>query len=322
MTEGTYRQVGLDGEAKVVLIRRHYAATAAEVWDAWTRPERLRRWFAEVSGELKPGGTAVVDMTPSVRVLARIEACEPPTRLRVSWEHPGEAGSEVELRLRAEGSGGGTVLELEHARLEPARAAGYGPGWEDFLQRLDALVRAADPDAVSWASNEATLTPVWAALDAKPLPSVLVEGGTAVLRAERRYAATPGEVWSAISDPARLRRWFATVSLGSAGTWTAAFTQGGASGTVRTCEPGGLLVTSWRWDHEETESELTIRLLPAGEGTLLELRQTGVEARPAAGYGSGWYAHLAGLATHLDGTDPAEEDWNAEFSFARSALRQ
>ncbi|GAB3405864.1 SRPBCC family protein [Flindersiella endophytica] len=320
MSESTHRHVRLAGDARALLIRRHYAATAAEVWDAWTRPERLRRWFAEVSGELKQGGTAVVDMTDEIRVQCRIEVCEPSERLRVQWVHPGEPDSEVELRLRAEG--GGTLLELEHERLAPARAAGYGPGWEDFLERLDALVRAADPEAISWPANEAALAPVWAALDAKPLPSVAVEGETAVLRAERQYAAAPADVWSAVTDPARLRRWFATVLLESGSAWTATFTNGRATGTVRTCEADHLLVTSWKWDHEETESEVTMRLAPAGGGTRLELLQTGVEARPAPGYAAGWHAYLAVLATHLAGTDPAEEDWEAEFSLARSALRR
>lgn len=163
MTDTMHREIRSSGGSKTLLIRRTYAAAIEEVWDAWTRPERLRRWFAEVSGELKEGGTAVVDMTPEIRVLCQILLCDAPHRLRAGWVHPGESDSEIELRLTTDGSR--TALELEHRRLDPGRAVGYGPGWEDFLQRLDAVLRDEDPDAISWPGNEAALTPVWTALD-------------------------------------------------------------------------------------------------------------------------------------------------------------
>jgi uncharacterized protein YndB with AHSA1/START domain len=327
VSESIHRQIRLAGESRAVLIRRHYAAVAEEVWDAWTRPERLRRWFAEVGGELKQGGTAVVDMTPEIQVLCRIEVCEPPNRLRVHWAHPGETDSEVELRLRAEADG--TLLELAHGRLAPARAAGYGPGWEDFLQRLHAVLRDEDPEAISWPENEATLQPIWTALDAKPLPGVAVQGETAVLTGERRYAAAPEAVWSAITDPTRLHRWFAEVELEPDGAWTATFAHGKATGLVEECVPASRLVTTWRWDHAEPDaplSRLTVVLEPTTDGTLLRLEQDGVHHKPgvssAHGYGAGWYAYLAALAGHLTGDDPGEADWNAEFSLARRALDQ
>lgn len=321
MTDTINREVRTSGDARALRIRRTYDSPIESVWDACTRPDRLRRWFAEVSGELKLGGTAVADMTPDIRVHCRIEHCEPPTLLRVSWDHPGEAESLLELRLAAL-AGGGTELALEHRQLAAGRSAGYGPGWEDFLQRLDAAMRGADPSSVSWADNEPALTPIWAGLDAKPLPGVATRGETGVLTAERHYASAPDQVWSALTDPARLTRWFATVSLGSAAEWTATFTNGRATGTIRTCESERLLVTSWRWDHEETESELTMRLEATQGGTLLRLRQAQVGARSAVGYAAGWYAHLAGLASHLDGADPAEQDWDHEFAAARQALRE
>lgn len=88
-------------------------------------------------------------------------ACEPPRRLAVAWCYPGEPESAAELRLRPDGDG--TILELEHSRLPDGLAAGYGYGWEDFLDRLAALLAGADPDAVSWAESQQLLKPLWEA---------------------------------------------------------------------------------------------------------------------------------------------------------------
>jgi hypothetical protein len=65
----------------------------------------------------------------------------------------------TEIRLRADGVG--TMLELEHARLRPGDAIGYGYGWEDFLDRLAALLTGDDLDAISWAESQRVLKPLW-----------------------------------------------------------------------------------------------------------------------------------------------------------------
>jgi hypothetical protein len=75
------------------------------------------------------------------------------------WAHPGEPESAAAISLRADGAG--TVLELEHARLRAGDAVGYGYGWEDFLDRLAALLAGDDPDATSWAESQRVLKPFW-----------------------------------------------------------------------------------------------------------------------------------------------------------------
>jgi uncharacterized protein YndB with AHSA1/START domain len=150
---------GQDGH--VVSMSRRYQAPVADVWDAWTNPERTRRWLGAVSGELRQGGEALLMMTEEITVPCRITACDPPRRLAVTWCHPGEPESAAEIRLRADGDG--TILELEHARLRAADAAGYGYGWEDFLDRLAALLAGDDPGDVSWEQSQRVLKPLWEA---------------------------------------------------------------------------------------------------------------------------------------------------------------
>jgi uncharacterized protein YndB with AHSA1/START domain len=157
----TSRQITGDGETQSVFMSRRYRAPVGEVWDAWTDPGRLARWLGSVSGTLRPGGEALLVMSPDITVPCRIVACEPPRRLAVIWSHPGEPESAAEIRLRADGDG--TVLELEHGRLPAGLSVGYGYGWEDFLDRLAALLAGGDPDLVSWEESQEVLEPLWSA---------------------------------------------------------------------------------------------------------------------------------------------------------------
>jgi len=119
------------GEARTVLLRRSYDTSVEDVWDAVTDPERIRRWFLPVSGDLRPGGRYQTEGNAG----GEIVRCEPPRLLRLTWEfgEPVEGGySEVEVRL-SPGTGAddatSTVFELEHIAItDPERWTEYGPG--------------------------------------------------------------------------------------------------------------------------------------------------------------------------------------------------
>ncbi|MGS2647924.1 SRPBCC domain-containing protein [Streptosporangium sp. LJ11] len=114
----------LDGERKVMTLRRRYDAEPEDVWDACTNAERLSRWFQPVTGDLRPGGTYRIEGNAGGEILR----CEPPRLLRISWLYGDDPGfSEVEVRLS--GEGGGTLFELRHtADVPPEMWTGYGPG--------------------------------------------------------------------------------------------------------------------------------------------------------------------------------------------------
>jgi uncharacterized protein YndB with AHSA1/START domain len=171
--EATTRQITSDdvtsddntgAGTKSVLMSRRYDATPAEVWDAWTNPDRLSRWLGTVTGTLEPGSEVLLLMTTDDKpVPCRIIDCQPQRRLAVIWCQPGEPESAAEIRLRPDSRGDGTILELEHGRLPKNVAVGYGYGWEDFLDRLAALLTGGDPGAISWTESQETLQPLWAA---------------------------------------------------------------------------------------------------------------------------------------------------------------
>lgn len=106
----------------------------SEVWDAIARPERLARWFAPVSGELRVGGRfRVAGFSGAGQTAGAILACEPARRLELEWEAAGEIGW-VDIALSHYG-GGGARLTFTHSVRETERWRAFGPagigvGWD------------------------------------------------------------------------------------------------------------------------------------------------------------------------------------------------
>lgn len=107
--------------AKAVVASRVYDTTPADLWDALTRAERIKRWFAPVTGDLTLGGRYQVENNAG----GTITECVPEQKVALTWEF-GPAVSWVIVTLSPEGAG--TRLELQHiAHLSPHWDQ-YGPG--------------------------------------------------------------------------------------------------------------------------------------------------------------------------------------------------
>lgn len=137
------------GERVSVLMRRGYGAPIGDVWDAVTQPDRIKRWFMPISGDLRPGGSFQLEGNAGGEILT----CEPPHLLKVTFGGP---ASLVELRLTAQGDDD-TVLELEHTvPIEMAQSGAgalyVGPGWDGALLGLGLFLRGeavGDPVAAA-----------------------------------------------------------------------------------------------------------------------------------------------------------------------------
>lgn len=143
------RRPGPDGEEVCVTIHRTYDSDISDVWEALTDPDRMKRWFLPVSGDLQEGGNFQLEGNAGGDILA----CEPPDRLRVTFGGP---TSIVELRLSS-GGDDRTTLRLEHTvPIEFARSGAgalfVGPGWDGGFVALDLYLRgevADDPVAAA-----------------------------------------------------------------------------------------------------------------------------------------------------------------------------
>lgn len=109
--------------SEAVIAERVYDTDINDLWDALTSPDRLPRWFGNVSGEYKLGGRFQIENNAAGSILS----CDPPSTLQVTWEFAGKI-SWVEVHLRAV-SAEQTHLQLIHeAPIDPEWAAKYGPG--------------------------------------------------------------------------------------------------------------------------------------------------------------------------------------------------
>ena len=144
------RRPGPHGEELSVRIRRIYDAAITDVWEALTDPDRIKRWFLPVSGDLRVGGTFQLEGNAGGDILV----CEPPNLLRVSFGGP---TSLVELRLSPDGEQR-TSLELEHTvpvefAQSGAGALYVGPGWDGGFVALDLYLEGRISDDPVAAAN-------------------------------------------------------------------------------------------------------------------------------------------------------------------------
>jgi uncharacterized protein YndB with AHSA1/START domain len=139
---------------------------------------------------------------------------------------------------------------------------------------------------------------------------------TKIATAVRTYPTDRDDLWSALTEPGRLERWFLPV-VGDVRVGGRYQLVGNAGGTVEACErPERFAVT---WEMQGMVSWVEVTLADADGGTRLELRHEApfdegfwTQFGPGA-VGVGWDLALMGLGLHLDSgatLDPVEaEAW-------------
>jgi uncharacterized protein YndB with AHSA1/START domain len=136
-----------------VRIERTFAASAEEVFDAWTSAEVMRRWFhpapewdtqqAEV--DLRVGGKVRVVMRRpdggEVEAQGEYTLIERPHRLMMSWTFDDHPANEQLIELSfSESEGSTTVLMVNSGISSAERRDGQDEGWRGCLDELERVL--------------------------------------------------------------------------------------------------------------------------------------------------------------------------------------
>jgi uncharacterized protein YndB with AHSA1/START domain len=133
-----------DGQG-VVRIEDRYDTDIDDLWSALTDPGRLARWYGQAEGDLRPGGQFRLHVEDAdLDSTGRVEACEPPRRLRVTTRETDESyqrgrgvppfDAVIEATLTADGDQ--TILVIEVQGMPLDAIAFYGAGWQINAENL------------------------------------------------------------------------------------------------------------------------------------------------------------------------------------------
>ena len=128
-----------DGDRWSVRFVRRIDASALDVWDTLTNPERIARWMQTESMIMEPraGGAVHYRWGGSDECHGTVSIFDPPHTLEYSWN---EGENESIVRFDIIPLEEGVKLTLEHRMLRVGDLKGIGPGWHTHLDYLDAVL--------------------------------------------------------------------------------------------------------------------------------------------------------------------------------------
>jgi uncharacterized protein YndB with AHSA1/START domain len=149
----------LDERRGAVRVEDVYATDIDDLWEACTTPERLARWIAGLSGDLRVGGTIHATFTSTWTGDGRIEICDRPDHLLLTMEPGTDDQAEIEAWLFAEGDLTRLVVEERGLPLDGLHF--HGAGWQAHLEDLR---RSLTGEPSAWRSRWTQLNPVYEAM--------------------------------------------------------------------------------------------------------------------------------------------------------------
>ena len=141
-----------------VVAARTYDTTQEDLWDCVTSAERLPRWFAPVSGDLRRGGRFQVQGNAGGEILE----CEAPRHFKITWEYGGNM-SWVDVTVDRV-SPAAARLTLEHVSHETdeqwqqfgpgAAGVGWELGFYGLARHISTKSSVAGDDGMKWMMSD------------------------------------------------------------------------------------------------------------------------------------------------------------------------
>lgn len=263
--------------------RIHIAAPPAAVFRALTDPAALVVWLDEHADVSLAEGRYDFWGRYSLageRGRKRLLAHEPDRRLRFAWQIGGEE-MEQDFALQPEGDAG-TLLTLTNSNIpdrdgaEPASLDFWAMALDNLADYAEERTHGGHIDLSTPAGQEG-----WAGV---------------------QVAATPAQVWAALTEPDQLNRWMAVdakVDLQPGGRYDLGWDHGPVK--ILDLEPRRVLSYSWEWAAEK-DTVVRWELEGSAGQTRVTIVHSGfADPKHAAGYRLGWQAFLTTLKRMLEG---------------------
>jgi uncharacterized protein YndB with AHSA1/START domain len=142
-----------EDRGRVVRIERTFDAPVAEVFDAWTSPEVMQRWFhcapdwdtPEAEVDLRLGGKVRVVMRrpdgTEVQAHGQYTVIDRPHRLVMTWTFDDDPSNEQLIELSfSESEGSTTVLMINSGISTDERRDAQDDGWHGCLDELERIL--------------------------------------------------------------------------------------------------------------------------------------------------------------------------------------
>jgi len=141
--------------------------------------------------------------------------------------------------------------------------------------------------------------------------------GKGIVRMQDRFDTDVDDVWSALTEPSRLARWYGEVEgdLRLGGEYRARLFASGWEGTgrVHMCDPPQRLLVRIKDADEPDENVIEVTLTADGDQTTVVWEERGMPLDLLSAYGAGVQLHVEDLADHLAGRerrDDTKERWD------------
>ncbi len=142
-----------EDSAQVVRIERTFDAPAEEVFDAWTNPEVIERWFRPGREWKKPSAEVDLRVGGTVRVVMRDPSGDPveaggeyteidrPRRLAFTWTFEDDPSNQQLIELEfIEQDGATTVVFLNSNISEEKRRDAQYEGWTACIDNMERVL--------------------------------------------------------------------------------------------------------------------------------------------------------------------------------------
>jgi len=146
------------GDGVILVVRQVFRASAEFLFDAWTDPAAMARWFHAkpswttevVAADLRPGGAWEIvmhaDDGPNCRVFGKYLAIDRPRRLVFTWHANAEQDYETEVTLEFRSIDRDTteLVLTQRGLRDEADRTDHRHGWEGCLANLALFTEAHD----------------------------------------------------------------------------------------------------------------------------------------------------------------------------------